>query len=674
MLGRPTITLMATHYMLDQDKIPLAMIQTMRKLKSGYINGTRVMLGNLKDFLNTSAITDLSFLGSTEDGYPDRLHPDVQTYLDEHLLRSFSNRSTMNLRGGQLRPRHLRRRMSCKGAIKKTRSINVDSDNLGMEGPTPLTERRLSSIVPPPWLQPNKQGHVSTFATTPEEGPSSPPHLGGDLGLRENIYPMDPQHSRSAIDRRSEFVRQQEITVPKILIQRHRVDTNFADTEVDELIAMLRETENLEEQGDILQYLVDTQGLDFNTGMLEEGRVVTIRDLLKGLYEKACQEKLWGLVRHTAGMLGKRVEDLGKAVTDLLVRQKQVTVGMPPNNEHTITAPLPEVELRQLIHDAYGDDESTAMLTQELMVYLAMFIRTEPQLFHEMLRLRVGLIIQVMAKELSRTLNCDGEAASEHLLNLSPFEMKNLLYHILSGKEFAVSSVARGNLSIVSCKSSRVSKKSQIGLGDPEGEDALTATIDDRQGQWLRRRRLDGALNRVPRDFYSRVWTVLEKCQGLAIEGRVLQQSLTQEMTPGELKFALEVETALNQIPQPEYRQLVVEALMVLTLVTEHNMVPSLGDIICVEHLVHKANQLFLEDQRKVQGDATLCCAKLKDGKEQQQAASGMLLCGGAAYICQHLYDSAPSGSYGTMTYLSRAVALVLDCVPKHGEMECAIS
>lgn len=33
----------------------------------------------------------------------------------------------------------------------------------------------------------------------------------------------------------------------------------------------------------------------------------------------------------------------------------------------------------------------------------------------------------------------------------------------------------------------------------------------DRQGQWLRRRRLDGALNRVPRDFYPRVWSVLER-------------------------------------------------------------------------------------------------------------------------------------------------------------------
>lgn len=47
--------------------------------------------------------------------------------------------------------------------------------------------------------------------------------------------------------------------------------------------------------------------------------------LLKEVYEKACQQKLWGLVRHTAGMLGKRVEDLAKAVTDLLVRQKQVS-------------------------------------------------------------------------------------------------------------------------------------------------------------------------------------------------------------------------------------------------------------------------------------------------------------------------------------------------------------
>lgn len=53
---------------------------------------------------------------------------------------------------------------------------------------------------------------------------------------------------------------------PAINRQGRNADTNFAETEVEELIAMLRETENLEEQGDILQYLVDNQGLDFNTG------------------------------------------------------------------------------------------------------------------------------------------------------------------------------------------------------------------------------------------------------------------------------------------------------------------------------------------------------------------------------------------------------------------------
>lgn len=205
--------------------------------------------------------------------------------------------------------------------------------------------------------------------------------------------------------------------------------------------------------------------------------------------------------------------------------------------------------------------------------------------------------MQVMATELSRTLICTGEEASEHLLNLSPFEMKNLLHHIMSGKEFAISSVGRGNFSVISCKSGRVSKKSQIGgLLNVDQTDG-TEMEPDRQGQWLRRRRLDGALNRVPRDFYPRVWHVLERCQGLVIEGKILPQNLTQEMTSGELKFALAVETVLNTIPQPEYRQLVVEALMVLTLVTEYNVVASLGGLIAVEHLVHKANAIFLEDQ-----------------------------------------------------------------------------
>ncbi|XP_045459694.1 probable phosphorylase b kinase regulatory subunit alpha [Melitaea cinxia] len=691
LLGRPLVVLTLNDMNLDQGKIPMAMVTTMKKLKSGYINGTRVTLGNLGDFLSTSAITNLSFLGSQEEGYPDKLNPQVQSYLEEHLLRSFSSRLSVLPRpaGGRVRP--LRRRMSVRGAIKKTRSINVDSETLGMEGehygPHPL-ERK------PSWLEGD-----STFGRSPSpEQAKKRAFTKGTSTTSLGVPPTIEVNKEEAPTPAKE-----EVTVKTVVRNRTTSESQsvvYAEQDTDELIAMLRETESLDEQGDILQYLVDTHGLDYDTGMLENGKHVTVKDLLKVLYEKACSQKLWGLVRHTAGMLGKRVEDLAKAVTDLLVRQKQITVGMPPNNEHTITAPLPENELRQLIHVAYGDDESTAMLTQELLVYLAMFIRTEPQLFLEMLRLRVGLIIQVMATELSRTLSCDGEEASEHLLNLSPFEMKNLLYHILSGKEFAINSVGRGNFSIVSNKSNRYTKKSQILLEGQgvQGTDEAPITEPDRQGQWLRRRRLDGALNRVPRDFYQRVWAVLEKCQGLVIQGKVLQPNLTQEMTSGELKFALAVETVLNSIPQPEYRQLVVEALMVITLVVEYKAVNNLGGMITVEHLVHKANQIFLEDQTRCAGDATLCCAKAAGGVGGGASAGGAggaqlcgggaggallcgggaggaLLCGGAAGVCQLLYDSAPSGRFGTMTYLARAVAALLaERLPAHEPVECAIS
>lgn len=65
------------------------MVTTIKKLKSGYINGTRVAFGNLSEFLTTSNITNLSFLGSQEEGLPDRLDPEVSFYFQLSLLNFF---------------------------------------------------------------------------------------------------------------------------------------------------------------------------------------------------------------------------------------------------------------------------------------------------------------------------------------------------------------------------------------------------------------------------------------------------------------------------------------------------------------------------------------------------------------------------------------------------------
>ena len=69
-------------------------------------------------------------------------------------------------------------------------------------------------------------------------------------------------------------------------------------------------------------------------------------------------------------------------------------------------------------------------------------------------------------------------------------------------------------------------------------------------------------------------------------------------MTSGEFKFALQVERVLNMIPQPEYRQLMVEALMVTTLLVDSECRINLsGKVIEIDKIVHKANQIFIAEQ-----------------------------------------------------------------------------
>ena len=43
-------------------------------------------------------------------------------------------------------------------------------------------------------------------------------------------------------------------------------------------------------------------------------------------------------------------------------------------------------------------------------------------------------------------------------------------------------------------------------------------------------------------------------------------------MTSGEMKFALVVESVLNTVPEPEYRQMLVEALCVVSMIVENQV------------------------------------------------------------------------------------------------------
>ncbi|XP_060231528.1 phosphorylase b kinase regulatory subunit alpha, skeletal muscle isoform isoform X3 [Meriones unguiculatus] len=684
MTGQPTITFPISHSMLDEGGTSLdsSILAALRKMQDGYFGGARIQTGKLSEFLTTSCCTHLSFMDPGPEGklysedydedYDDELESDnwmnsydaasnarcgdeVARYLDHLLARTVPHPklSTTSRKGGLDRFRAaVQTTCDLMSLVTKAKELHVQ--NVHMYLPTKLFQ------------------------------PSRP-----SLSLLDS--PQSPQDNQ----------------VPSVRVEMHLPRDQSGEVDFQLLVSKLKETSSLQEQADILYVLHTMKGPDWNTEMYEEGGA-TVRELLSELYGKVGEIRHWGLIRYISGILRKKVEALDEACTDLLSYQKHLTVGLPPEpREKTISAPLPYEALTKLIDEASEGDMNISILTQEIMVYLAMYMRTQPGLFAEMFRLRIGLIIQVMATELAHSLRCSAEEATEDLMNLSPSAMKNLLHHILSGKEFgversvhpthsnvspaisiheigAVGATKTERTGIMQLKSEikqvefrrlsistenqmefrrlSISAESQSNGGHPSGIDLMSPSFlspaaciaastgsfptvcgpqtskDSRQGQWQRRRRLDGALNRVPIGFYQKVWKILQKCHGLSVEGFVLPSSTTREMTPGEIKFSVHVESVLNRVPQPEYRQLLVEAILVLTMLADIE-IHSIGSIIAVEKIVHIANDLFLQEQKTLGADDTMLA---------KDPASG---------ICTLLYDSAPSGRFGTMTYLSKAAA-----------------
>ncbi|KAM8899034.1 phosphorylase b kinase regulatory subunit alpha, skeletal muscle isoform 2-T2 [Spinachia spinachia] len=672
MTGRPTVTFPISQTMLTEDHSSLdpAVLATLRKLQDGYYGGARIQTGKLSEFLTTSCFANLSFLDGKGSGSNSRHDKDYDDDDDEEEEEGDG-----------------------EGYVHELRNDD-EADDLAQ-----YLDHLLAHATPKkPGQQGGGRGRFKAAATKTREMVSLM-HKAQQLDVHSvNMYlssklfrSPQPSLNLNLLDSPAPESQTRQAASPQSGVPRGP----GGGVDYGALVRLLNDTQSLQDQADILYILFKDKGVDWDTQL--RGKGCTVRSLLSDLYKKAGELKHWSLIRMISGMLRKKVEELDSACSDLLAHQKHLTVGLPPEpREKTITAPIPPDQLAALIDEASDNNISVAVLTKEIMVYLAMSIRTQPSLFSEMFRLRIGLIIQVMATELAQSLNCSGEEATESLMSLSPSELKNLLHHILSGKEFGVQRSVReldagvgpaisihhlGNVGATKSERAGISKlKSDMKMLERRFSmteasqsvrshsvdveafesgrhrlpsiDALDVpecspvAKDTRHGQWLRRRRLDGALNRVPVGFYQKVWRILQKCHGLSIEGFVLPSSTTREMTPREIKFSVHVETVLNRVPQPEYRQLLVEAILVLTMLADVD-VPSIGSIIHVEKIVQLANDMFHKDQRDL-------------GAEEQ-----VLERDPSTGVCRLLYDSAPSGRFGSMTYLTKAVAAyVQDFLP----------
>ncbi|MCY7286633.1 MAG: glycoside hydrolase family 15 protein, partial [Cyanobacteria bacterium CAN_BIN43] len=362
------------------------------------------------------------------------------------------------------------------------------------------------------------------------------------------------------------------------------------ETDVYRLINQLRQSYNLYEQTDLLETLAQLKGLSFNTGLGEPGQQVTVGDLLEEIYTKASQIRLWGVIRRAAGLLNKVDFGLSDAVTDILVRGKQISVGRAYSEASLITSAIPTGEVLEKIREFCGNDVRDRPLTQEVLIYLSILLKTDPSLFDGLLTLRVGYLILLLTSELARELSVTQDEAHEHLMQLSPFDIKTRLSEVLAG-------YADLNQNLFRQESLRVRQQQAIQWV------VLPAEAEAEAEVWWQKRQRDGAINRVPKGFYPKVWKVLGHCKGLVIgdkldrRNRLDSELLLAEMTPGEKNFALRIEHLLNNIQAPEYHQVNVEALMELAAIAERNPELQIEEYIVLDVLIGHAVRLAWLDR-----------------------------------------------------------------------------
>jgi phosphorylase kinase alpha/beta subunit len=372
------------------------------------------------------------------------------------------------------------------------------------------------------------------------------------------------------------------------------------ETNLELLLSSLRSSENIYEQIELLQTLTRLQGLEFDTGFGGPGNPVTVSYLLDEIYTRAGNLGIWGLVRRAAGLQNMAYIALSDVVTSILVRGKQIAVGRAYSEASLITVPLSHKEIVEKINHFCREDISDRVLTQEILIYVSLLIKSEPELFQGLLTLRVGYYILLLTSEIAGEMHITQDEAYEKLMELSPFEVKMRLQKVLT--EYAgMSNLLRKQESLhVKQKETEIEWVVQP---------VIETEIDVPAGGWRRFRQAEGATGRVPKDFFQQVWLVMHHCKGLVIgdklerRNRLDSEVMISEMTAGERNFALLVEHLLNKIEAPEYRQLNIEALVELAAIASNNPSLQIEENIVLDVLIGHAVRVAWLDAHKERGD-----------------------------------------------------------------------
>jgi phosphorylase kinase alpha/beta subunit len=361
------------------------------------------------------------------------------------------------------------------------------------------------------------------------------------------------------------------------------------ERDVDVLLARLVASGDLFEQVELLGALARLAGLERHVPEM----AATVRELLEEVYVGAGEERAWAVVRQAAGWLGKSDPSLSDALADLLVAGRTVVIGRAYADAATVARPVPHAELIDKIARFARDDIRDRVLTQEVLVGLSSLIRGEPELFRGVLTLRTGHLIRLLALRVAEALDVEPDEGYEALMARAPAEIVDLLREVLSA--YGAATAAQRRRETLTLVAGPGASRALAAWPEAEPDEA------DPPGGWWRWRQREGALLRVPKGFYERVWRLLGRTGALVIGDRLDRRNrlpsapLRAATTAGEKNFALRVEQLLHRIPADDYRRLVVEALDTLSALAEASPEVEIeGDLVLDVILGHAVRQAWL--------------------------------------------------------------------------------
>ncbi|XP_047675252.1 phosphorylase b kinase regulatory subunit beta [Tachysurus fulvidraco] len=406
------------------------------------------------------------------------------------------------------------------------------------------------------------------------------------LRVNEAEIPEFKSFEELELPKHSKVKRQTSTPNASDLEQQPEIDVEeWRNKSTHEILQKFNDCVCLASQAQLASVLMKKEGPDFFS------KDEYLKAELERVYRRAGSRKLWSVVRLAASLLTKLVDSLAPSITSVLVHGKQVTLGLFGHEEEVISNPLSPAVIKDIIYrkcSPHGERE--AVLQQELVIHIGWIISNNPELFSGMLKIRIGWIVQAMKHELKIRA---GDMPPQDIYQMSPSDVKQLLLDVLQPQQTGRS--------------------------------------------WLNRRQVDGSLNRTPLGFYDRVWQILERTSnGIVVGGLHLpQQPTLSDMTMYEMNFSLLVEDKLKNIVLPEYRQIIVELLMVVSLVLERNPELEFQEKVDLDRLVKEAFIDFQKDRGKA---------------ETAQSEKDM----------EVFYNTPPLGKRGTSSYLTKAVIIQL--------------